>query len=264
MAKTLSALIDEAAAKQGSGGANGKQTVTGTDGADHLFGGNGKDVLIGGKGADIMDGGNGKDTFQYNSGDLASTGINNTLNGWAAGSTVGGSDGKPGEVRSNGHYAVDATFGDSNGAADGGSLHLWTTDGGSTGKVDVVNYDPATFGADATLGNLNDLGFDWFKALASADSHFAPALRLSFTDAGADGKFGTADDVSGYLIWEHLYDVQNTPGNSADGSSTATENTWFHENLMDSEMYMRIPGMGVIVRSRSTRIHSLTGKAARR
>lgn len=225
-------------------GGNGKDYLNGDDQDNNLNGGNGADTIWGGKGSDILTGGNGNDIFVYKAGDLTPVTFDHSLGGWAPGSTNGGLDGKPGEVRANGHYAVDTTYGDSNGAPGGASMHLWTTDGGSTGKVDVVNYDASLFGTNATLGNLNNLGFDWIKGLTSADNHFAPALRLSFTDSGADHTFGTADDVSGYLIWEHIYDFQNTPGNTADQHLTAAEGTWFHENLMDSEMYMRIPGHG--------------------
>jgi Ca2+-binding RTX toxin-like protein len=242
MAKSISSIIDEIASALSKIasiiGSNGKNTIVGTAGSDVLNGGNGKDVIIGKQGADVMDGGRGRDTFLYKAGDLAPTGIEQSLENWVIANQ-----------RAKGFYSVDTVFGDSDGVAGAGSLHLTTTStnaGDTTGKIDVVNYDPTIFNSNATLGNLNDLGFDWFKGASSADNHFAPALRLSFLDAGADNTFGTADDVSGYLIWEHLYDFQNTPGNTADQNAMASEGQWFQENLMDSEFYMRVPGFGEV------------------
>src|SRR6476646_1902500 len=96
-------------------GGNGKDVLNGDDQNNNLDGGNGDDIIWGGKGSDTLTGGNGNDTFVYKSGDLAPGPIDTSLDGWAA----GGSGGNPGEVRVDGHYAVDTTYGDSNGAVGG-------------------------------------------------------------------------------------------------------------------------------------------------
>src|SRR3954451_13142699 len=89
-------------------GGNGQDILNGDDQNNNLDGGNGADILWGGKGSDTLTGGNGNDTFAYKAGDLAPGPIDTSLDGWAAGSTTGGG---PGEVRANGHYAVDPTYG---------------------------------------------------------------------------------------------------------------------------------------------------------
>jgi hypothetical protein len=79
-----------------------------------------------------------------------------------------------------------------------GSVQMSLTDG--SGKADYV-YSWGFVGG-RTLGNLDALRFDWYRAgTSTANGNLAPALRLSYD---ADGNAATTAD-RGYLIWEQVY-----------------------------------------------------------
>lgn len=78
-----------------------------------------------------------------------------------------------------------------------GSVQMSLTDG--SGKADYA-YTWG-FRADRTLGSLDSLGYDWFRAGGSSAAHLQPAMRLLYD---ADGDASSSDD-RGYLIWEQTY-----------------------------------------------------------
>jgi hypothetical protein len=79
-----------------------------------------------------------------------------------------------------------------------GSVGMSLTDG--SGKADYV-YTWGFVGG-RTLGNIDVLGYDWYRASGStANANLAPAMRLSYD---ADGDVATTAD-RGYLIWEQVY-----------------------------------------------------------
>ena len=57
------------------------------------------------------------------------------------------------------------------------------------------------FKADRTLGSLNSLGYDWFRAGGDSAAHLQPAMRLLYD---ADGDASSTGD-QGYLVWEQIY-----------------------------------------------------------
>ncbi|SFC14134.1 PEP-CTERM sorting domain-containing protein [Massilia yuzhufengensis] len=99
--------------------------------------------------------------------------------------------------------------------------------GGNSSKADYVftwGYVPGR-----TLGNLNTLGFDWFRATSSdTTAHLAPAMRLRYD---RDGLASTTDDL-GYLIWEHAYIGTGAP-------TAAPENTWVSSDILQGDFWQR-------------------------
>jgi hypothetical protein len=102
-----------------------------------------------------------------------------------------------------------------------GSVAMTLTDG--SGKADYVY----TWGyvAGRTLGNLDALGYDWYRAAGgTAASHLAPAIRLSYD---ADGDARTTTD-RGYLVWEPTYN-----------GVTVNAGQWYSSNVLGDNFWMR-------------------------
>jgi hypothetical protein len=78
-----------------------------------------------------------------------------------------------------------------------GSVEMSSTDG--SGKADYAYTWGFVNGR--TLGNVDVVGLDWFRAAGSSAPHLAPAMRLVYD---ADGDADTTTD-QGYLIWEQVY-----------------------------------------------------------
>jgi hypothetical protein len=78
-----------------------------------------------------------------------------------------------------------------------GSVEMSSTDG--SGKADYA----FTWGFvdGRTLGNVDVVGLDWFRAPGTSAQHLAPAMRLLYD---ADGSAATLGD-QGYLVWEQTY-----------------------------------------------------------
>lgn len=100
-----------------------------------------------------------------------------------------------------------------------GSVEMSSTDG--SGKADFA-YSWG-FVSGRTLGNVDVVGLDWFRAAGSSAPHLAPAMRLWYD---ADGNQNTAGD-RGYLIWEQVY---NGP---------TIQNAWVSSDLEDDYFWQR-------------------------
>lgn len=107
------------------------------------------------------------------------------------------------DTRSAGHSQAVATP-----TNDGdGSLRLTTSTSDSNGKVDVL-FSKADFSQLGTLGNLNSLLVDFYKASSSTVD---PAAQLSYRlNLGSSGGQSLA------LVWENQYN----------GSGTVPTNQW--------------------------------------
>ena len=102
-----------------------------------------------------------------------------------------------------------------------GSVEMSLAD--SVGKADFAY----TWGYDTTrtLGSLNTLSYDWYRAASSnAADHFQPAFRLFYD---ADGDASTTSDT-GYLIYENIYNGNNV-----------TEGAWRTDNIIGANFWMR-------------------------
>ena len=102
-----------------------------------------------------------------------------------------------------------------------GSVEMSLAD--SDGKADFAY----TWGYDTTrtLGSLNTLSYDWYRAASSnAADHFHPAFRLFYD---ADGDSRTSGDT-GYLIYENVYNDKNV-----------AEGAWRTDNILGENFWMR-------------------------
>ncbi len=100
-----------------------------------------------------------------------------------------------------------------------GSVEMSSTD--ATGKADFIY----TWGfvQGRTLGNVNSIGLDWFRAGGTSAAHLQPAMRLLYD---ADGNAGTTND-QGYLVWEQNY---NGP---------TPQNQWVSSDLLGQFFWQR-------------------------
>ncbi|VXC05406.1 PEP-CTERM sorting domain-containing protein [Massilia sp. 9I] len=100
-----------------------------------------------------------------------------------------------------------------------GSVEMSSTD--ASGKADYAY----TWGFvnNRTLGNVNSIGFDWFRAPGTSAEHLAPAMRLLYD---ADGNAATTED-RGYLIWEQVY------------NGTTLQNQWVSSSLENQYFWQR-------------------------
>lgn len=97
----------------------------------------------------------------------------------------------------------------------------------STGKADYVHYWGVVAGR--TLGNLNALSFDWYRAAnGTAPAHLAPAMRLIYD---IDGDVSTRGDL-GYLIWENVY-------NGGQAGVPVTGNDWVSSDILAGNFWQR-------------------------
>lgn len=105
-----------------------------------------------------------------------------------------------------------------------GSVEMSLTDG--SGKADYVY----TWGymQDRTLGSLNSLSYDWYRAGGSAPANLQPALRLLYD---ADGNAATTSDL-GYLVFEQVY-------NAPSFNNPVPVNQWVNSNLIGANFWMR-------------------------
>ncbi|HEX9172995.1 MAG TPA: PEP-CTERM sorting domain-containing protein [Telluria sp.] len=135
------------------------------------------------------------------------------LNTWYLANYRGVSNG----YTSNTTAAITAT----NPRSGNGSVEMSLTN--STGKADFV-YTWGFVGG-RTLGNLDALSYDWFRASGgTAAGHLQPAMRLSYD---TDGDSSTSGD-RGYLIWEQVYN----------GGGMVT-NTWNTSNILGGNFWQR-------------------------
>lgn len=100
-----------------------------------------------------------------------------------------------------------------------GSVEMSSTD--STGKADYAYTWGFVNGR--TLGNVNTVGFDWFRAPGTSAEHLAPAMRLLYD---ADGNAATTED-RGYLIWEQVY------------NGATLQNQWVSSDLQNQYFWQR-------------------------
>jgi len=114
-----------------------------------------------------------------------------------------------------------------------GSVQMSLANG--TGKADYVHYWGVAAGR--TLGNLNALSFDWYRASnGSAPAHLAPAMRLIYD---IDGDVNTRNDL-GYLIWENVY-------NGGTSGVPVTQDAWVSSDILAGNFWQRQTGNQVTV-----------------
>ena len=120
-------------------------------------------------------------------------------------------------VRANSSAAIT----DTNVRNGNGSVEMSLADSG--GKADFAfNWG---YVANRTLGNLDALSYDWFRAAgSSAAAHLQPALRLVYD---TDGNAGTPYDT-GYLVWELEYNGRGV-----------VDNTWTNSDAIGGNFWMR-------------------------
>lgn len=120
-------------------------------------------------------------------------------------------------VRAGSAAAITGT----NARSGNGSVEMALSDNG--GKADFA----LTWGyvEGRTLGNLDALGYDWFRSAGgSATAHLQPALRLVYD---ADGSAATAAD-RGYLVWEQVYN-----------GGGLVEERWTSSDILGGNFWMR-------------------------
>ncbi|WP_395377301.1 hypothetical protein [Marinicella sp. W31] len=106
---------------------------------------------------------------------------------------------------------------------------------------------------DRTLGNLDALNYAWFKDSSSTTSaHLIPVVRVRFyDDAGTPGDL--ADDTTGVLVWEAIYNGINNPA----------EDTWQLSDIIDGNFWAFVNaspnGTGTINNYNSTLNDWITG-----
>ena len=100
-----------------------------------------------------------------------------------------------------------------------GSVEMSSTDG--SGKADFAYTWGFVNGR--TLGNVDVVGLDWFRAAGTSAPHLAPAMRLLYD---ADGNAGTTGD-RGYLIWEQVY------------NGATAQNQWVSSDLEEQYFWQR-------------------------
>lgn len=117
--------------------------------------------------------------------------------------------------------------------AGNGSVQMSLAD--KDGKATYLHYWGVVEGR--TLGNLNTLGFDWYRASGgTAPAHLAPAMRLMFD---VDGDTSTGND-RGYLIWENVY-------NGGTSGVPVTQDTWVSSDILAGNFWQRQIGNKVTV-----------------
>ena len=123
----------------------------------------------------------------------------------------------PANVRVDSSAAITGT----NARNGNGSVEMSLANG--SGKADfALGWG---YVAGRTLGNLDTLGYDWYRASGStAPRHLQPAFRLIYD---ADGNAGTSSDT-GYLIWELEYNGRGV-----------VDNTWTSSNILGGNFWMR-------------------------
>lgn len=121
----------------------------------------------------------------------------------------------------------------SNPRAGDGSVQMSLTNG--VGKADYVHYWGVVAGR--TLGNLNALSFDWYRASGgSAAAHLTPAMRLIYD---IDGDVSTRNDV-GYLVWENVY-------NGGQAGVPVTQDAWVSSDILGGNFWQRQTGNSLTV-----------------
>jgi hypothetical protein len=125
-------------------------------------------------------------------------------------------------IRGTGTVAITGTY---KPAGEGGSLQFTTSN--SVDKADYVKNWGVVAGR--TLGNISNVGYDWFRASSSTTAqHLAPALRLAYR---------TAANETGYLIYENVYNGGST-------SAPVTTDAWVVADTTDANFWMRAFGPG--------------------
>ncbi len=127
---------------------------------------------------------------------------------------------QPMNVRSNATVGITDTY---KPAGEAGSLQFTTnTIINGQDKADYVKSWGVVAGR--TLGNISDVGYDWYRDAASTTGqHQAPALRLAYQ---------TATGETGYLIYENVYNGGST-------SSPVATNQWVDANATNANFWMR-------------------------
>lgn len=130
-----------------------------------------------------------------------------------------------------------------------GSVQMSLADG--AGKADYLHYWGVVGGR--TLGNLNALNFDWYRASnGTAPAHLAPAMRLMYD---IDGDLGTTHDL-GYLIWENVY-------NGGQPGVPVTEDAWVSSDILDGNFWQRQIGNSLTVQQYGNDLEAwMTGNLA--
>jgi len=121
-------------------------------------------------------------------------------------------------------YATASSAAITNANARSGNGSVAMTLGDGAGKADFV-YSWG-FVEGRTLGNLDVLGYDWYRSAGgSAPAHLQPALRLRYD---ADGDAATRDD-QGYLIWEQVYNGGGLVNQQWTSSDILAGNFWMRQ-----------------------------------
>lgn len=132
---------------------------------------------------------------------------------------------QPANVRSNATVGIADTY---KPAGEAGSLQFTTnTIVNGQDKADFVNYWGVVAGR--TLGNISDVGYDWYRASSSTTGqHQAPALRLAYQTEGGQ---------TGYLIYENVY-------NGGSIASPVATDQWVDADATNANFWMRafVPG----------------------
>lgn len=107
-------------------------------------------------------------------------------------------------------------------AGQDGASFGWTWQG----QTPVIAYP------DRTLGNLNQLAYQWYRNSAStAQAEYAPALVIGFySDNGTPGVISSGDDVIGALVWSPRYN----------GVSTAPTDSWQSNDALNGIFWVRV------------------------
>ncbi len=132
----------------------------------------------------------------------------------------------PTDVRTNATVGITA-----DNARDGLGSLKFTTNHSGTGSADKADFTKTWNVPARTLSSLTDVSYEFYRdASSTTDAHFAPALRLFFwQDNAPTGAAPGAEDHTGFLVWEPIYN----------GMNPVPTNAWQAKNLFAGFFWMR-------------------------